>query len=151
MRPSWGTIIIIDLDRFSEFIESRGLNPYSPNDVTGELSRLIDIFKSKHSAIVIYGLDWDRGTEEAIIEIPEVEAESLIEDLKDIAKTINSLGASATIVALTGYILGKEARNRREAYKGDIRRKAKRILEKLKRRGGNLLYVDGLIYKVGEF
>ncbi|MDM7274953.1 MAG: hypothetical protein P3X22_002350 [Thermoprotei archaeon] len=145
MKPSWGTIIVMDLDRFGEYVEARGLSSYSPNEVTGTLSRLVESFISKFNGVLVYGLDWERGTEEAVIEVPQLDAMSTVEDLKAIAKDVASLGASITIVALTGYIIGAKARSRREAYSGSLRSKARRVLERLKRRGGGVVYVDGLI------
>ncbi len=151
MKPSWGTIIVMDLDKFKEYVEARGLNIYSPNEVTGTLSRLVESFISKFNGILVYGLDWERGTEEAVIEIPLTDATSTVEDLKAIAREIASLGASITIVALTGYIIGAKARNRREAYSGDLRARARKVLEGLKRRGGGVVYVDGsIVWPLGD-
>lgn len=137
--------MVLDLDRFEELSRARGFNEYTPNEITGLLSHLVDRFARKWSGVVVYGVDWERGTEEAVIEIPEVEAEELEQDLIEIAEEVRRAGASITIVALTGFISGDPAKNRREAYSGGLRGYAKRILEKLKRRGGGAVYVNGRI------
>ncbi len=146
MKPSWGSIVIMDLDRFKEYVRVRGLSVYEPNIVTGTLSNLVEGFVRKFQAVVIYGLDWSRGTEEVVVEIPGVEAVELGEDLVRIAEEVHRLGSSITIVALTGYVSCVPARSRREAYSGSyLRSKAKGILESLKRRCGGVVYVDGVI------
>lgn len=136
-----GAIVIIDLDSFEDYTRAKGLDPYRPNDVTGLLSALVEGLARKWQGVVVYGLDWDRGTEEAVIEFPLVQAEELEYDLRMIAESICRAGVGVSIVAVTGPVTGKPARNRREAYDG-YRRRAKRLLERVKSRGGGL-YIDG--------
>jgi len=143
----YGTIIVIDIDRMGDIVEERGLNPYKPNDITGRLSMLVDSLARRWNMVVVYGLDWDRGTEEAVLEAPGVDPGELRGDLLRIAVEMKSVGASVTIVAVTGPVSGRPARERREAYTGP-RRRAKRILEMLKRRGGSTVYIDGEIFNV---
>ena len=134
-----GLVIVLDLDRFGEYVESRGLDPYKPNLVTGELSRLVESFAIKHRGVVVYGLDWERGTEEAVIEIPfgDEEVGSILRDLEELKKSVEQLGASITIVVVRDYVLAKPAPSRREAYYGTPgRARALKLLRSAKRRGG---------------
>jgi len=146
VKPTWGCIIVMDLDRFKEYVELKGLSVYEPNIVTGTLSALVEDLARRYQAVVVYGLDWSRGTEEAVLEVPGVEAVELEGDLVRIAEEVLRLGSSITIVALTGYVSCAPARDRREAYSGHpLRSKARGVLESLKRRCGGVVYIDGVI------
>ena len=139
-----GTIVIIDLDRFGDYVRERGLSEYNPNDVTGLLSSLVEDLARKWGGVIIYGLNWARGTEEAVIEFPGVNAEELRGDLERIAREICGQEASATIVALTAHTGPARPQERREAYQSSTpRRTAARILRKLKAKGGGYLYING--------
>ncbi len=145
MHPVEGTIVILDLDRFEDYMKEHGIvDEYKPNIVTGTLTRLVEELLGKWRGVMVYGLDYQRGTEEAVIEVPYTNALELKDDLIRLAEAIASLGASITIVALTGYIMGIPARNQREAYSG-YRRRAKRVLERFKKQGGGVVYIDGMI------
>ena len=139
-----GTIIMLDLDRFKEFTRARGLDEYRPNDITGLLSAEVERLARKWQGIVVYGLDWKRGTEEAVLEIPLVGPEELENDLVAVARSICEAGASITIVAVEGPITGRPARNRREAYEG-YRRRVKRLLESVKSKRPGQVYINGQI------
>lgn len=145
MGLSWGSIVVMDLDRFERYVLERGFSVYTPNVVTGTLSALVDSLARRFQAIIVYGLDWERGTEEAVLEVPGVEAMELRDELVRVAEEISRLGASITIVALTGYVSCTPARSRREAYTGYLRSRAWRIVRALKRRCGGVVYVDGVI------
>ncbi len=137
-----GLIIIMDLDKFENYTREHGFDEYKPNIITGTLTSLVEEFVRKWRACIVYGLDYERGTEEAIIEIPYgyENAEEIINDLSKIKDTINRLGARITIVVIKDYILCKPAHNRREAYHGTPgRRRATQLLRKYKRKGGNTL------------
>ncbi len=140
-----GLIVLIDLDRFEEYTIEKGLNPYVPNDVTGELTRLVEDLAIKHRGVVIYGLDHERGTEEALLEIPfgYEEVGSIVKDLEKLKNHINSHGVGVTIVVVYDYVSGQPASNRREAYHATPgRRRAVKILKDLKKKGGNILHVE---------
>ncbi|MEM4696501.1 MAG: hypothetical protein QW170_04535, partial [Desulfurococcaceae archaeon] len=108
-----GLIIILDLDKFGEFVEERGLDPYIPNEITGYLTEAVLDFVRKWRGVVIYGLDSSRGTEEAVIEIPGfTDIEGIIRDLERIRDDVNSLGASISIVVLKDMVLAKPANSR---------------------------------------
>ena len=138
----WGTVLVLDLDRFEETIEEKGWSQYTPNPATGLLSHLVEQLARKWSAVIVYGLDWERGTEEAVLEIPLVEPEELREDLERVKEEINRLGVGITIVAVKGHVGLKPAKNRREAYTATPTRKlATKLLRKAKRRGGNTIII----------
>ncbi len=137
-----GTIIVMDLDGFGEMVEELGLSEYRPNIVTGTLTRLVERLAEKHGGLIVYGLDYERGTEEAVIEIPYMEPTEIAGDLEEIRREIERLGASITIVAVKDYVLMKRAAERREAYMATPgRRRAARLLRKAKRRGGNTVVI----------
>ncbi len=141
-----GTVVVIDLDRFGEYVRSRGLSEYDPNEVTATLSSEVEALSRRWGGVIIYGLDWERGTEEAVIEFPGVDAGELKEDLIAIARRICGLGVSATIVALTGPVGPSRSLDRREAYRGSTwRMRASKIVKRLKRRGGGVVYIDGSV------
>ncbi len=136
-----GTVVMMDLDRFSDVVAERGWSEYSPNPATALLTRLVEEFVRKWQGVIVYGLDEERGTEEAVIEIPLVEPEELLEDLKRIKQEINKLGVGITIVAVRGYVLAQPA-PQREAYTlTPTRRQAHAFLKKLKRRGGDTVAI----------
>jgi len=139
-----GIIVIIDLDKFGEFVEKYGLDPYRPNTITSELTRLVEQFTQKFRGVVIYGLDYKRGTEEAVIEIPYgVEyLDPVISELKCIANRIRELGVTLTAVVAVDHVSGRPAKSRREAYVGTLsRRRALRALRRAKKKGGNRIIV----------
>jgi len=144
LKNVMGTIIVMDLDKFEEFVRLHGLDPYKPNVITSTLSHLVNDFALKWQGVIIYGLDWKRGTEEAIIEIPFIHPNEVKEDLDKIYSTIKDLGASITIIAIYDYVSAKPARDRREAYYGTpSRARAIRLLRKFKRKGGDIVMVLG--------
>ncbi|MCD6489021.1 MAG: hypothetical protein J7K21_07365 [Desulfurococcales archaeon] len=143
--PAEGTIIVIDLDRFKEIVQEKGWDEYKPNIVTGTLTSLVEFFSRKWQGVIVFGLDPQRGTEEAIIEIPFINPLDVKNDLINIRDEINKLGVGVTIVAVRDIVIARPARNRREAYYGTPgRRRALKILRSIKRKGGNKVYIEGL-------
>ena len=139
-----GVIVVIDLDRFGEYVEKRGLDSYKPNLVTGELTNLVEQFARKFQGVVVYGLDYERGTEETVIEIPYgVDyVDQIVLELKQIARRIRELGVTLTAIVVVDYVTGRPARNRRDAYRGTPgRRRALKALKEAKRRGGDKIVV----------
>lgn len=104
-----GIIIVLDLDRFEEYTIKYGLDQYKPNTITGMLTSLVENFIRKWRAVVVYGLDYERGTEETIIEIPYgfEQIDEIVKDLKAIKDEINKAGALITIVVVKDYVLGR--------------------------------------------
>ncbi len=137
-----GTIVVMDLDKFGELVKEKGWSEYEPNIITGTLTSLVEWFVSRWRAVVVFGLDEKRGTEEVVLEIPGVEPEELREDLEYIRRRIKELGASITIIAVKGYVGLKPARSRREAYYGTPTRTfAHKLLRRAKRRGGDMVII----------
>ena len=138
-----GTVVIMDLDKFEEMTISMGWDQYKPNIVTGTLTQLVEWFVRKWSAFAVYGLDPKRGTEEVVLEIPNVRPKELKDDLEYIRREINRLGASISIVAVYGFVGLKACRDRREAYTATpTRRLALKLLRKIKRIGGNRVLIS---------
>lgn len=143
-----GTLILIDLDKMKDVVEERGWSEYEPNPATGLLTVLIQEFSWKHRAVIIYGLDEERGTEEAVLEVPLADPGELARDLAGISEELcRYADVSVTIVAVHSLVGSKPARSRREAY-GGFRGGAKRILDTLKRKGGGVVFVDGEVVYV---
>jgi hypothetical protein len=138
-----GTVVVIDLDRFEEVVEARGWSRWRPNQATGLLSALVEELARRWRGVVVYGLDWERGTEEAVLEFPLVEPGELEGDLRRVLETLESeAGVTATAVAIRGPVLARPARSRREAYYATpTRRLALKLLRRAKRSGGGRLIV----------
>ena len=141
-----GVVIVLDLDSFEEVTRERGYDEYKPNDVTGTLSALVEDLARRWAGVVVYGLDWERGTEEALIEIPYVEADEVAGDLVAVAEEVASHGVTVTIVALDGYVEPRAGRGSRRGYHATpFRRRALSELRKWKRRGGGFVVVNGSV------
>ena len=136
-----GTVIILDLDKFKKVTKERGFNEYKPNIITGTLTHLVENFVRKWNAYVLYGLDYSRGTEEAVIIIPMIKPEEVLGDLEKIRREIEKLGASLSIGVSYGVIVNIKARNRREAYENITVKNALKALREAKRKGGNRIVV----------
>lgn len=143
-----GVIIVLDLDRFRKIVKEMGWSEYFPNPITGLLSSLVDELVRKHHAMVVYGLDWKRGTEETILACPSPDMGSLLKDLEAIRRKIEEAGketgSNATIgigVAQGPLLRVKPTRSRRELFKTPTQRLAKRALQKAKQRGGNQMVI----------
>jgi len=143
-----GVISVLDLDRFKKIVKEMGWSEYSPNPITGLLSSLVDELVRKHHAMVVYGLDWKRGTEETILACPSPDMDSLLKDLEAIRGKIEEAGketgSNATIsigVAQGPLLREKPTRSRRELFKTPTQRLAKRALQKAKQRGGNRMVI----------
>ncbi len=140
--PVKGVVIALDLDNFEEVIEERGWSQWKPNQATGLLTQLALDFASKHRAVIIFGVDVNRGTEEFIMEIPFASINDVIDDIKNIINELNKMSVKASAAIVEGLVGLKPARNRREAYYGTpARRKAIKLLRKAKSLGGNKILV----------
>ena len=140
-KVSNGTVVVVDLDKFEEITEEKGFDRYKPNIITGTLTQLIENFTRKWQAHILYGLDYERGTEEAVILIPMVKPEEVIEDLENIRRNIEKLGATLSIGVSYGPLDVIKARNRREAYSGLTVKRALKALREAKRKGGNKIII----------
>lgn len=137
----FGTVIIIDLDRFKEITEKYGFNKYKPNIITGSLTSLVENFVRKWQGTVLYGLDYNRGTEEAVIVLPDIKPEEVIDDLRKMKNEIKKLKVTMSIGLSYGPLDVLKARNRREAYSGLTVKRALKALNEAKRKGGNKIII----------
>jgi len=136
--PVEGVVVVVDLDNFEEEIERRGWSQWRPNEATGLLTQLALDFASRHRAVIIYGVDEKRGTEEFIAEIPYAKVEDVLDDVKNIISELNRIGVRASAAIVEGLVGLRPVRNRREAYYGTpARRKAMELLRRAKASGGN--------------
>ncbi|AFH42300.1 hypothetical protein IOK49_06690 [Fervidicoccus fontis] len=141
-KLTWGSIVIADLDNFEEVVREKGLNEYVKNSITNALTEGVIFLAIKFRGIIIYGVNKERGTEEAVLEFPMMRCSDLESDLYSIKEEINKNGANITVVCLEGYVLGKNANSRKEAYYGTPWRSfARKILEEAKRKGGNRIII----------
>jgi len=147
-RNMHNVVVIVDLDRFKKIVKEMGWPEYSPNPITGLLSEFVDDLARKHHAMIIYGLDWRRGTEEAILACSSPNMDSLLNDLEAIRRKVEDAGretgSNATIsigVAQGPLLRVKSAASRRELFKTPTERLARRALQKAKRLGGNRMIV----------
>jgi hypothetical protein len=130
-----GCIVMLDVDFMEEMVREKGLPEYKPNLATGFLTRAVESLAIKHSGVVVFGLDYERGTEEAVLEFPLTSCDELRKDLDQIHNELARMGFSISIVCLDGYVLGKKANTREEAYKGTPwRKKAYKELLRIKRK-----------------
>jgi len=136
-----GTVIVLDLDKFKKVTKEKGFNEYKPNIITGTLTHLVENFVRKWNAYVLYGLDYSRGTEEAVIIIPMTKPEEVLSDLEKIRREIEKLGASLSIGVSYGVLINIKARNRREAYENITVKNALKALREAKRKGGNRIVI----------
>lgn len=137
-------VVILDLDRFKKIVKEMGWPEYSPNPITGLLSELVEDLARKHHAMIIYGLNWKRGTEEAILSCSSPNVDALLNDLEAIRRKVEDAGretgSNTTIsigVAQGPVLLVKPATSRKELFKTPTERLAKQSLQKAKRLGGN--------------
>ncbi len=138
-----GAGIFLDLDNFKEVMKKMGWTEFKPNAITGNLTQLIQLFASKHTANILWGLDKERGTEEAYLEVVEPDVEELNRDLENIRKEIETLGkktksnATISIGVAYGNIYNLKPQSRREIVKSPLGNRAWKALQKAKRSGGN--------------
>jgi len=138
-----GAGIFLDLDKFKETTKKMGWTEFKPNPITGNLTQLVQIFASKHNANILWGLDQERGTEEAYLEVVEPELEELHKDLEEIRKKIENLGketkshAHLSIGVAYGKISNVKPRSTRELTKTPLGNRAWKALKKAKKTGGN--------------
>ncbi|MCD6515516.1 MAG: hypothetical protein J7L07_11380 [Candidatus Odinarchaeota archaeon] len=148
MRKVKIATIAMDLDNFGDIVKRFGLSEYSPNTITAQLTSLAENFVRKHRAVVLHGLDYERGTEEVILEVIEPELDEIINDLEFIRCKIEKLGketgTNVTIsigIALGYMTLFRKVREKRKKWQTPTRVLAKRALGKAKKEGGNKIIV----------
>ncbi len=142
-----GITAILDLDKFKEITKSMGWTEYKPNIITGSLTHLVEEVVSRLRGVVIYGLDEERGTEEAIIKFVEADEDEVLKSLERIRCEIERLGresgsnATLSIGVYIGPITSLKPQPLSEAKKAFEVVMALRALKKAKRMGGNRIIV----------
>ena len=85
-------IVILDLDQFGSKMKALGWSEYKPNVITGSLTELVTSLLTRHHGTHIRGLDYQRGTEEAVLFFSDPNSEQLLKALKHIMVEIEKLG-----------------------------------------------------------
>jgi len=93
-------VIMLDLDEFGEVTKRKGWTEYSPNPVTRYLSHAVSAFAEKYHATILYGLDFERGTEEAQIYCSDPDLEEVMTDLECIRKEIQTISETTLSVGI---------------------------------------------------
>lgn len=93
-------VIALDLDKFSDVIKEKGWTAYSPNRVTRYLSHAVSAFAEKHHATVLYGLNFERGTEEAQLYCSDPDMQQVIADLECMREDIHTMGETTLSVGI---------------------------------------------------
>jgi GGDEF domain-containing protein len=138
-----GAGIFFDLDNFKEIMKKMGWTEFKPNAITGNLTQFVKMFASKHNANILWGLDQERGTEEAYLEVVEPDPDEVYTDLEEIRKKIEELGketksnAHLSIGVAYGKIGNVKPRSRRELTRTPMGSRAWKALHKAKKIGGN--------------
>jgi len=148
MRKVKIATIAMDLDNFGDIVKRFGLSEYSPNTITAQLTLLVENFVRKYRAVVLHGLDYERGTEEVTLEVIEPDLDEIIKDLEFIRQEIEKIGketrtnATISISIAIGYMsMFKKAVGKRQKWQTPTRILAKRALEKAKKEGGNKIII----------
>jgi GGDEF domain-containing protein len=85
-------LVYLDLDDFRRAVKAKGWTHYAPNPITAELSEMVVEISETHAAAILSGLDFKRGTEEALLFFSDIPEHVLEEELEDMRKRIESLG-----------------------------------------------------------
>ena len=136
-------LVMLDLDQFGKIIKEVGWSEYKPNQVTGLLSNLIANLLSKHHGTHIQGLDYERGTEEAILFFSAPDLEELLDDLESLKLKIHLLGKELAlpITISIGVSVGSppvlRLHDSSDLTQMLLFKSARKALKTAKKRGGN--------------
>lgn len=140
-------LVYLDLDDFKQAVKAKGWATYTPNPITAELSKMVVEISETHAAAILWGLDYKRGTEEALLFFSDIPEQILEEELEDIKKRIESLGnefgTGTTIsigVAANFPEMNLKAINRRDIKRHPILKLAYDALRKAKKRGNCVIW-----------
>jgi len=140
-------LVYLDLDDFGQAVKTKGWGTYTPNPVTAGLSEIVVGISETHSAAILFGLDFARGTEEALLFFSDVPEEVLEERLEDTRKRIESLGkefgTGTTIsigVAANIPEMNLKAVKRQDIKRHPILRLAYDALRKAKKKGNCVVW-----------
>ncbi|MFX1514095.1 MAG: hypothetical protein ACFFCQ_16065 [Promethearchaeota archaeon] len=107
--------VFLDLDHFAQVMKERGWTRYSPNIVTGTLTNEVETLARKYLGTIHWGLDYDEGTEEALILMTHVDLEELILDLELLREKIEK--QAVTTISI-GVGIGPEGKIPKELKSG---------------------------------
>ncbi|MBU6997939.1 MAG: hypothetical protein HXS41_11870 [Theionarchaea archaeon] len=93
-------VIALDLDKFGDLTRKMGWTEYSPNPVTRYLSHAVADFAEIHQATILYGLDVERGTEEAQLYCSHPDMDAIVTDLETMRREIRNLSETTLSVGI---------------------------------------------------
>lgn len=139
--------VVLDLDHFGEITKKASWTQYKPNIVSGLLTELVTELLSKHHGTHLKGINYQRGTEEAVLFFSSPDPQVLQEDLETLRKRIQllqgDLGFSVTISI--GIAFGPSLHMRisetSELTQIPLYKSAYKALRKAKKQGGDRIIV----------
>lgn len=140
-------VIILDLDHFGEITKKAGWPKYKPNVVTGLLTELVTKILSKHHGTHLRGINYQRGTEEAVLFFSAPDPQKLLEDLETLRKKLYLLGGELGLpVTISIGVAFGPSFHMRISETSDLTqiplfKSAKKALRKAKKQGGNRIIV----------
>lgn len=90
-------IIALDLDQFGDLTRKMGWTEYAPNPVTRYMSHAVSAFAEAHHATILWGLDSERGTEEAQIYCSDPDLDAVVADLETMRADVKRMGCTLSI------------------------------------------------------
>lgn len=138
---------MLDLDHFGEITKRAGWLKYKPNIVSSLLTKLVTELLSKHHGTHLRGINFQRGTEEAVLFFSTPDPQILLEDLETLRKRIQllqgELGFPVTISI--GLAFGPSLRMRisetSDLSQIPLFKSANKALRKAKKQGGNRIII----------
>ena len=140
-------IVILDLDQFGSKMKALGWSEYKPNVITGSLTELVTSLLTRHHGTHIRGLDYQRGTEEAVLFFSDPNSEQLLKALKHIIVEIEKLGRdlSQSTTLSIGISFGPvppiRLHQNSDLKQVFLYKSAKKALRTAKKQGGNRMIV----------
>lgn len=138
---------MLDLDHFGEITKKAGWLEYKPNIVSGLLTELVTELLSKHHGTHLRGINFQRGTEEAVLFFSTPDPQILLEDLETLRKRIQLLQGelSFPVTISIGLAFGPSLHMRISETSNLMQiplfKSANKALRKAKKQGGNRIIV----------
>jgi len=138
-------VVYLDLDNFNEIVSKFGLSEYKPNIITGQLTHLVYLLSQKYNGVILHGLDWDRGTEEALIEFIDTDQNSLLFDISQLKNEIENLGkktktgVTLSVGIATGFESSFVKPTAKNAFNTPLRKLAKKALRLAKKKKNDIV------------
>lgn len=139
--------VVLDLDHFGEITKKVGWLEYKPNIVSGLLTELVTELLSKHHGSHLRGINYQRGTEEAVLFFSAPDPQVLLDDLETLRKRIKllqeELGFPVTISIGIAYgpSLHMRISETSDLTQISLFKSANKALRKAKKQGGNRIIV----------